>query len=45
MLEIDWIFANYRGFTNVGFRELIIALAKAPHESLFRTEMVQTLIE
>jgi len=45
MLSLDWVHANYRGYTDVGFRELIVALASAPHESLFSTELVITLID
>lgn len=45
MLQIDWVFANYGGSTNVGIRELVVALAAAPHESLFSTELVITLAE
>ena len=29
----------------MGFRELIVALSKAPHESLFSTELVTILVE
>ena len=43
MLRIDWIFACYGGLKKVGFRELIVALANAPHESLFSTDLVITL--
>lgn len=45
MLKMDWIFAKYGGFDQVGFRELVLALANAPHESLFATELVITLVE
>ena len=45
MLEIDFIFANQEGHSKVGFRELIIALSKAPHESLFATELIIVLVE
>ena len=42
---IDWIYASQGGLENVGFRELVIELSKAPHESLFGTEFVQILVE
>lgn len=42
-LPLDWIHANYKGFKKVGFKELIVALDRAPHESLFGTELVVTL--
>lgn len=43
MLSLDWVHASYKGFEVVGFKELILALANAPHESLFSTEFVITL--
>jgi hypothetical protein len=45
VLEIDFIFANQEGHSTVGFRELIVALSKAPHESLFATELIIVLVE
>ena len=45
MLSLDWVHADYKGYKNVGFRELIVALSVAPHESLFSTELCVTLIE
>ena len=45
MLQIDWVFASYGGSTNIGIRELVVALAAAPHESLFSTELVITLAQ
>ena len=46
MLSLDWVHGSYKGYTsNVGFRELIIELANAPHESLFSTELIITLVE
>ena len=44
VLEIDFIFAQV-GDVQMGFRELIVALANAPHESLFSTELVITLVD
>ena len=29
MLSIEWVFASYDGNTNIGFRELIIALSES----------------
>lgn len=40
VLMIDWIYASQGGLEQVGFRELVIELSKAPHESLFGTEFV-----
>ena len=37
MLQIDWIFADCGNRTNVGFADFVVALASAPHESLFST--------
>jgi hypothetical protein len=45
MLSLDWVHADYKGYQKVGFRELIVALSVAPHESLFSTELAVTLIE
>ena len=45
MLSLDWVHADYKGYRNVGFRELIVALSVAPHESLFSTELCITLVE
>ena len=42
---IDWVYASQGGIQETGFRELVIALSKAPHESLFSTELVQVLME
>ena len=44
LLKIDWVYATYNDLKTVGFRELIVALAKAPNESLFSTDLVITLI-
>ena len=40
MLDISWIFAS-----GVGFRELVASLSKTPHESVFSTNLVVTLVE
>ena len=45
MLSLEWVHADYKGFRNVGFKELILALAMAPNETLFSTELVITLIQ
>ena len=42
---IDWVYASQGSLNQVGFRELIIAFAAAPHESLFSTELAQVLME
>ena len=44
MLKTDFIFSQYGGYERVGYRELVIAMAGAPQESLFSTELVTTLI-
>ena len=44
-LPLDWIHASYKGFEKVGFKELILALDRAPHESLFGTELIVTLFQ
>ena len=40
MLNIDWVFAH-----NLSYRELIILLANCPHEEVFSTDLVTTLVE
>jgi len=45
MLSLDWVHGSYKGYKNVGFRELIVELANAPNESLFSTELIVTLVE
>lgn len=45
MLSLDWIHGGYKGYKDVGFKEFIVELANAPHESLFSTELVITLVE
>jgi len=45
MLSLEWVHASYKGYESVGFRELIVELANAPHESLFSTELIITLVE
>ena len=42
---IDWVYKNQGTLDQVGFRELIVAFASAPHESLFSTELAQVLME
>ena len=41
-------FLHQEGFgenKNVGFRELVLALASTPYETIFATEFVKTLVE
>lgn len=45
MLRVDWVHEDYEGKTNVGFQELIIALANVTDEELFSYELVTTLID
>jgi len=45
MLSLDWVHGSYKGYKEVGFRELIVELANSPHESLFSTELIVTLVE
>jgi len=45
MLSLHWLHGSYKGQTNVGFNELIVELAAAPHHSLFSTELVITLVQ
>ena len=45
MLPINWLFVNAYDGTSSGFKTLVKALARAPHESLFSTDLVVTLVE
>ena len=45
MLQIDWIFAENGGKEKVGFAEFVVALSKAPHESVFSTDLIKTLVD
>ena len=45
MLQIDWIFAESGGEKKVGFAEFVVALSRAPHESLFSTDLIKTLVD
>ena len=45
MLNIDWIFHEDKEGEMRGFGDMVRALARAPHESLFSTELVITLID
>jgi hypothetical protein len=46
MLQIDWIFRQCPGKKKAGnFADFVVALSKAPHESLFSTSLVTTLID
>ena len=38
------MFQDPEGERKVGFRELVVALSRAPHESLFSTELVIILV-
>ena len=40
MLDIGWVFEN-----DMDFRELIVSLAKSPHQQIFRTDLVVALIK
>ena len=45
MLPVNWLFTpNYDG-SKSGRKSLVTALANAPHESLFSTELIITLVE
>ena len=45
MLPIDWIYAPCGENKVVGFSEFIEALASAPNESLFSTDLIKTLVD
>ena len=45
VLPVGWVFEGFGGLDKVGFKELVVALANAPHESLFSTDLVKTLFE
>lgn len=45
MLKLDWLRAGFRGKEKAGFQDFIVALANAPHESLFSTDLIITLVE
>ena len=42
-LSLNWVHAVNKGDPEVGFKDLIIALAAAPNETLFSTELVISL--
>ena len=44
-LCLDWLHASHLGIENVGFQQLVVALQRAPHDSLFSTELIITLVE
>ena len=44
MLKIDWIFRDSDSKKSRGFADLIDALVNAPNESLFGTDVVNTLM-
>ena len=43
MLQIGWVYENPEGKEPVDFRELIVALSEAKHESLFSTDFVKIM--
>ena len=45
MLKIDWIFHVDKNGKSRGFGDMVQALAKAPHESLFSTDLITTLVD
>ena len=45
MLKIDWMFHKGHDGKGRNFGDMVRALARAPHESLFSTELVITLVE
>ena len=45
MLKIDWIFHVDKHGNRRGFGDMVRALAKAPHESLFSTDLITTLVD
>ena len=44
MLQIDWIFAQALGKQKCGFADFVVLLGTAPHESLFSTDLIKTLV-
>ena len=45
MLPVNWVSVPSYDGDKSGPKELVTALAKAPHESLFSTELIVTLVE
>ena len=45
MLDIGWIFSSIGNDQKPSFRELIATLSKSPHESVFSTDLVITLVQ
>ena len=45
MLPVNWLFVPGYDGTVSGRKSLVTALANAPHESLFSTELVITLVD
>ena len=45
MLPVNWLFVPGYDGTKSGRKSLVTALANAPHESLFSTELVITLVD
>ena len=44
MLKIDWIFRDSPEKKSQGYSDLIDALAKSPNESIFTTDLINTLM-
>mmetsp|Transcript_36577 Transcript_36577/g.48015 ORF Transcript_36577/g.48015 Transcript_36577/m.48015 type:complete len:218 (+) Transcript_36577:2106-2759(+) len=44
-MNLSWLHAKYKGYESPGCRELIVALADAPNESLYSTELVISLAD
>ena len=45
MLPVNWLFVPGYDGDKSGRKSLVTALANAPHESLFSTDLVITLVE
>ena len=45
MLPVNWLFVPSYDGVKSGRKSLVTALANAPHESLFSTDLVITLVE
>ena len=45
MLAVNWLYGNNYDGTSQGVGNLVTALAKAPHETLFSTDLVITLVD
>lgn len=45
ILPVNWLYVNAYDGTNSSFKTLVKALANAPHESIFSTDFVITLVQ